>query len=243
MASVSKNEEITDAPGIEGHGMLRKYIWGRGRSNLVVRGPEFNFSFAYTQKKKTETRNHPPLDFRISPQYQPFRGSYDKMQEGHGGDQADSRDRMGYDLLNFTPQYEYYNEYIRNCIVRYQIRKYGGAYGEQAIFAHNPPLTMDRTPISEANLLTKYVNGTLECFLFPNYPDFYYNNLSQYFPQYFPRDRRAPYLKFRDLFRIDLGTHINLSPFIYTSQVTDEEIESRGEQSFRTANAITKNPN
>lgn len=45
------------------------------------------------------------------------------MQEGHGGDQADSRDGMGYDTLNFMGQYKDYNEKIRNPLVRYQIRK------------------------------------------------------------------------------------------------------------------------
>jgi len=207
------------------------------RTNFVVRSPEFNFSFAYTQTSRTESRNHPRcLNFRIPPQYQPFRGAYDEMQEGHGGDQADSRDGMGYDPLNFMGQYKLYNEYIRKNMVMHQIRKWRGAYGELAIAAPRPPLTMGRTFISEANVIFKYVDNKLVCFLFPNYPDFYYNNVRRYLP----RDRRKDYLKFMDLFRIDLEAHVNLSPFIHTPQGTDEEIEKRVKQNFRTANAIVR---
>jgi len=209
---------------------------GQRRTNFVVRGPEFNFSFAYTQNSTTESRKHPPLDFRIPSQLRPFRGAYEEMQEGHGGDQADSRDGMGYDPLNFMGQYKDYNEKIRNPLVRHQIRKWGGAYAEYAIAAPRPPLTMGGTFASEAYMFFRYVNNVLECYLFPNYPVSYYNNVRKYLP----RDKRSDYLKFMDLFRIDLGAHVNLLPFIHTPQVTDEEIERRGEQNSRTANAIVR---
>lgn len=206
------------------------------RTNFVMRGPEFNFSFAYTQRKSTEKRKHPPLNFKIPIHLQPFRNSYEEMQEGHGGDQADSRDRMGYDPLDFMGQYKDYNEDIRNPLVRYQIRKLGGAYGEYAIAASNPLFTMGGTFIPEAYLFLKYVNNSLEYFLFPNYPSSYYTNIRQYLP----RGREASYLKIMNLFKIDLGLSINLHPFIHTSQTTDEEIEKRVEQNFRTANAIVR---
>lgn len=206
------------------------------KTNFIVRGSEFNFSFAYTQRKNTEKRRHPPLDFRIPAQLLPFRQSFEQMQEGHGGDQADSRDGMGYDLLDFMGQYEGYNEKIRNPLVRYRIRNRGGAYGEYAIAAYNSPFTMGGTFIPEAYLFLKYVNNSLKCFLFPNYPSSYYIDTRQYFP----RGKESPYRKYMKLFKIDLEPSINLHPFIHTPQTDDEEIERRVEQNFRTANAIVR---
>jgi hypothetical protein len=205
------------------------------RINLIVRGPEFNFSFAHTQRKLTEKRKHPPLNFTIPAGLQPFRQSDEQMQEGHGGDQADSRDGMGYDPLNFMGQYKYYNENIRNHMVRHQIRKQGGAYAEYAIAAYNPPLTMSGLIAAEAYLFLKYVNNTLVCYLFPNYPSKPYYNIIE---EYLPSGKEKNYLKFMNFFKLDLESYINLFPFIYTSQVTEDEIEDRMKQNIRTARRI-----
>lgn len=203
----------------------------RGRTNLIVHGDNFNFSFAYTQRQAIEKRKHPPMNLGIS---QPVRQSLEQPQEGHGGDQADSRDLMGYDRLNFMPQYIFWNEKIRNPVVGHQIRPFGGAYGEYSIAGHNPSLTIDRTFIPEGYLFLKFVNNSLVCYLFPNYPSWLYHAVEKYLP----KGRKSRYLKFMDIYQVDLGSQVNLSPFIHTRKVSEDDIEQRVEQNFRTADAI-----
>lgn len=194
-----------------------------GRTNLIVNGDNFNFSFAYTQRQAIEKRKHPPMNLGIS---QLVRQSFEQPQEGHGGDQADSRDGMGYDRLNFTAQYIFWNEKIRNPLVGHQIRPFDGAYGEYSIAGHNPPLTIDRSFISEGYLFLKFVNNSLVCYLFPNYPSYLYQALEPYLP----KGRKSRYLKFMDVYKVDLGSHVNLSPFIHTRNVSDDDIEQRVER-------------
>lgn len=219
--------------GIAGpHLRIKLFDAEHGRTNLVIHGDNFNYSFAYTQRQSLEKRKHPPMNLGIS---QPVRQSLEQPQEGHGGDQADSRDGMGYDRLNFSPQYIFWNEKIRNPLVGHQIRPFDGSYGEYDLAsAWNPPLTIDRTFISEGYLFLKYVNNTLVCYLFPNYPSWLYQAVEKHLP----RGRKSRYLKFMDLYNVDLGTHVNLSPFIHTRNVSDDDIEQRVENNFRTADAI-----
>lgn len=203
----------------------------QGRTNLIVHGDNFNFSFAYTQRTSKEKRKHPPMNLGIS---QPVYQSLEQPQEGHGGDQADSRDGMGYDRLNFMPQFIFWNEKIRNPLVGHQIRPFDGSYGEYSIAGYNPPLTIDGTFIPEGYLFLKYVNKTLVCYLFPNYPSWLYHAVEKYLP----KGRESRYLKFMDIYKVDLADHVNSSPFIHTRNVSEDDIEQRVEQNFRTADAI-----
>lgn len=220
---------------------MKLFDAGESRTNFIIRGPDFNFSFTYTQHSVTETRKHPSLNFSIPRAMLPFRGSTEQPQEGHGGDQADSRDGMAYERIDFMPQYKVPNEKIRNPQVRYQIRKKGGVYAEYAIAAHNSPLTMDETFIPEAYLFLSYTHDKLDCFLYPNYPETYYAPLKKRLPKTRKGGKEeSTYLKYMDLFRTDLGSKVNLEPLVMTSHTSEEEIETRINKNFHTADAIVR---
>lgn len=143
---------------------LSVYSDGAGNTNYVLRsGDRMIQSDAITRSNGTYARGQQRLPEEISevgannPYRDPVTGEV--WDKGHGVDYADTLEGPGVlssttDVANFSPQASWWNRGPRNTLVgrirnghAASNRPGGGGYREMAIYAENPPVTANGTPI------------------------------------------------------------------------------------------------